>query len=111
MALAPLAAVTPAPAPLTAGALQLTAPAAVAAKAAVLAPGGGFQQLFADAVAKTAQLQQVAEEKQRQLITGEVEDLHEVMIAMEKASLAFSLTQQVRNKVIEAYQEVMRMQV
>ena len=38
-------------------------------------------------------------------------DLHEVMIAVEEANLALNYTMQVRNKVVEAYQEMMRMQV
>ncbi|MGB3261796.1 flagellar hook-basal body complex protein FliE, partial [Paenisporosarcina sp.] len=46
-----------------------------------------------------------------QLVTGEVKDIHEVMIASQKASLSLQLTVQVRNKVVEAYQEVMRMQL
>ena len=45
------------------------------------------------------------------LITGEVEDLHQVMIAAQKASITLDLTIQVRNKVVEAYQEIMRMQM
>jgi flagellar hook-basal body complex protein FliE len=46
-----------------------------------------------------------------QLVTGEVQDVHEVMIAAQKASLSLQMTVQVRNKVVEAYQEVMRMQL
>ncbi|MCG0278391.1 MAG: flagellar hook-basal body complex protein FliE [Thermanaeromonas sp.] len=44
-------------------------------------------------------------------LTGQVEDIHEVMLALEEASLALQLAVQVRNKVIEAYQEISRMQV
>jgi len=42
---------------------------------------------------------------------GKEEDLHRAIIALEKANLALGLTVQVRNKVIEAYQEIMRMQM
>lgn len=98
--------------PTTAGLLQLADPAGMGASALKTSAGSlGFQQMFADAVSKTNGLQQAADLKQRQLVAGEVENIHDVMIAMEKASLAFSLTLQVRNKVIEAYQEVMRMQI
>jgi len=38
-------------------------------------------------------------------------DIHQVMIGMEKANVAFGLTLQVRNKLVEAYQEIMRMQM
>ncbi|WP_339063329.1 flagellar hook-basal body complex protein FliE [Tepidibacillus marianensis] len=43
--------------------------------------------------------------------TGDVQDLHQVTIATEKANLGLQLTVQVRNKIVEAYQEIMRMQV
>lgn len=52
-----------------------------------------------------------AEVLSRQVATGDIQDLHQAMIAMEKANLGLQLTVQVRNKVVEAYQEVMRMQV
>jgi len=45
------------------------------------------------------------------LAAGQVEDISEVVIAGEKASIAVQLTMQVRNKMVEAYQEIMRMQV
>ncbi|WP_420837793.1 flagellar hook-basal body complex protein FliE [Bacillus mesophilus] len=45
------------------------------------------------------------------LANGQKIDLHEVMIASQKASIQFQATMEVRNKVVEAYQEVMRMQV
>ncbi len=70
-----------------------------------------FQQLLGDAIDRTRQLQNNAEAKTTGLLTGEIEDLHEVMISMQKADLAFQLTMQVRNKVVEAYQEIMRMQI
>ena len=45
------------------------------------------------------------------LLTGEIKDVHDVMIAMEKAGTSFELMMEIRNKMIEAYHEVMRMQV
>ena len=45
------------------------------------------------------------------MLTGKPVDLHQVMIAAEQAGLALQLTVQVRNKIIEAYQEISRMQV
>ena len=47
----------------------------------------------------------------QQLALGETSNIHHVMIALEEARLSFELALQVRNKVLEAYQEVMRMQV
>lgn len=42
---------------------------------------------------------------------GDVNDLHNAMIAMRRASMAMELTVQIRNRVLDAYQEIMRMQV
>jgi flagellar hook-basal body complex protein FliE len=62
-------------------------------------------------VKKTNELEGAANEKQRQLLVGETDNIHDVMIAMEKASLSLNLTLAVRNKVLDAYQEVMRMSI
>jgi flagellar hook-basal body complex protein FliE len=51
------------------------------------------------------------DEKVRQLATGETSNLHEVMITLEKSKVSFELLLAVRNKVLEAYQELMRMQI
>lgn len=45
------------------------------------------------------------------LVTGEINNLHDVTIAAQKASIALQLTVQVRDKALEAYQEMMRMQI
>jgi len=47
----------------------------------------------------------------QQLATGQVENLHQVMISLEEARLGLQLVVQVRNRLLEAYQEVLRMQV
>lgn len=56
-------------------------------------------------------LTQVSDAKQRDLAMGKDVELHDVMIAAEKSSVAVNLTMQIRNKLVESYQEVMRMQV
>lgn len=70
-----------------------------------------FAQVLKDAVdsVNTAQLQ--ADEATARLAAGEPVDLHQVTLAVEKASIAFQLALQVRTKLLEAYQDVMRMQV
>jgi flagellar hook-basal body complex protein FliE len=70
-------------------------------------PGNFFKEL----VGKVNDLQSQADNKIRSMVTGESRELHEVMIAVEKASISFQFLTQVRNKAVEAYQEVMRMQV
>ncbi|ANU21003.1 flagellar hook-basal body complex protein FliE [Planococcus plakortidis] len=71
----------------------------------------GFGDVFKNALKEVSEAQNVSDKKTDQLLTGEVKDVHEVMIASQKASLSLQMTMQVRNKVVEAYQEVMRMQV
>jgi flagellar hook-basal body complex protein FliE len=70
-----------------------------------------FGKFFADALAKVELAQQDAATAAQRLATGEIRDVAEVIIASEKATLALQLTVQVRNKVLEAYQEMMRMPV
>jgi len=57
------------------------------------------------------ELQQKAEQAIQQLAGEGKGDLQETMIAIEKADVSFRLMMQIRNKVLEAYQEIMRMQV
>ncbi|HEX4922859.1 MAG TPA: flagellar hook-basal body complex protein FliE [Bdellovibrionales bacterium] len=72
---------------------------------------GSFAQTLKDAVNSVDQLQKESDLKMQQLATGQNNNIHETMIAAEKADIALRLMVQVRNKIIEAYQEVMRMQV
>jgi flagellar hook-basal body complex protein FliE len=96
---------------MTAGLLQLSQGVSGGTSVDSKVPGQSFGNFFVDAVQNTNNLQQIAENKIQGVLTGEVEDLHQVMIAMEKASLSFQMTMQVRNKIIDAYQEIMRMQI
>lgn len=52
-----------------------------------------------------------SDELATRLAAGDTENLHQIMIGMEEAKLAFQLAVQVRNRVIEAYQDVLRMQM
>lgn len=73
------------------------------------------QQSFAnslkEAIAKVNDQQITSDKFTQKLIKGEDVELHEVMIASQKASITLNATIEVRNKVIEAYQEIMRMSV
>jgi len=70
-----------------------------------------FGQFLSDAITEVNQLQHNAAAANVNLATGKIQDISEVVIASEKATIALQLTMQVRNKVVESYQEVMRMQV
>jgi flagellar hook-basal body complex protein FliE len=74
-------------------------------------PINSFDTIFTDALKKVDIAQKESQAMTSKLITGEVQDIHQVMIASQKASLSLQLTVQVRNKMIESYQEIMRMQV
>ncbi len=52
-----------------------------------------------------------AETQVRRLAVGDADNLHQVMMSLEKAKLSFDVVVQVRNKLLDAYQEVMRMQI
>lgn len=70
-----------------------------------------FKDFLTDAVAEVNKLQQEAHKASIDLAAGKINDISEVVIATEKAAIALQLTLQVRNKAVDAYQEVMRMQV
>lgn len=72
---------------------------------------GSFADLLTDASARLEQVQGEADTELRRLLAGEEVDLHRVLLASEKAGLASQLMMSVRNKVVDAYQEIMRMQV
>lgn len=73
------------------------------------------QTQFKDVMSKALRGIEQTEETERamnmDLVTGELENLHSVMISAEKADIVLSLTLQIRNKVIDAYDQVMRMQI
>ncbi len=73
--------------------------------------GADFSQFLAGALQQVNTIQQQGEAASAALTTGQVQDVHTVMLAVEKASLSLGLTVQVRNKVLDAYHEVMRMQI
>lgn len=70
-----------------------------------------FLQPLEQGVDETNRLMGNADKLANEAAVGGDVDLHDVMISAEKASVALQLTLQVRNKLVEAYQEVMRMQV
>jgi flagellar hook-basal body complex protein FliE len=70
-----------------------------------------FGQLLTDALDNVNDLQKKADQASTDLATGRIDDISQVVIAAEKAAIALQLTIQVRNKMLESYQEMMRMQV
>ncbi|MBI3448227.1 MAG: flagellar hook-basal body complex protein FliE [Acidobacteria bacterium] len=83
----------------------------VAGAAAPAAAGRGFGDLLKEAVAEIEKVQSQSDQSVRRFAAGEDVDLHTVMLDVQKAELSFRLMLEVRNKLIEAYHEVTRMQV
>ena len=91
------------------------APALGAAPAASAAPaksrGPSFGDVFRDALAQATSLQRDADRAIGELARGGPTSLHDTMLALAQADRSFDLMMQVRNKIVEAYEEVLRMQV
>lgn len=70
---------------------------------------GGFGQVFEQIVSSVDAKQSEAQSITRDVLLGKNDQVHQSMIAMQEASVAFQLMVEVRNKVVESYQELMRM--
>jgi flagellar hook-basal body complex protein FliE len=72
---------------------------------------GGFGDILKDAISTVNDLQKQSDQEIQKIMTGESQDLSTTVIAMQKADLSFQMMMQVRNKIVQAYQEIMRTQV
>ena len=70
-----------------------------------------FADTLKGALNDVNQAQLASEKKTEMLVNGEIDDLHDVMITAQKASVSLNLAVQVQGKVIDAYNEMMRMQI
>ena len=75
------------------------------------ASGGDFGQVFSSAIRATEGASQDAQASVERFLSGEGEDLHSAVLATTRAELSFDMFLQMRNKVVSAYQEIMRMQL
>lgn len=73
--------------------------------------GDKFGQVLKNSIAEVNQAQVSADRAAEQIAAGETKNLHGAMIKLEEADISLRLMVQVRNKAVEAYQEIMRMQV
>lgn len=81
----------------------------------ITAPGakttsGDFASVFRNAVASVEAQQTAADAVANQFLNGENVEVHQVALAAQKAELSFEMFLQSRNKIVQAYQEIMRMQ-
>ena len=93
------------------GRIQGVGAVAQAGATAAAKPGAGFADLLGKAIGQLQAVSDNADAKVNAMATGQDVELHEVMLAIETESLAMSLATTIRNKAVEAYQEVFRMQV
>lgn len=74
-------------------------------------PAKSFIETLKESIEQVNQLQKSAEEAAQNLALGKEKDVAQTLIAIEKANVSFQLMMQVRNKILDAYQEIMRMSV
>lgn len=72
---------------------------------------GQFSNILKETIADVNESQIISDQKTETMARGEIDDLHDVMISAQKASISLETTVQVQKKVIDAYNEIMRMQV
>jgi flagellar hook-basal body complex protein FliE len=72
--------------------------------------GSSFGKLLSEAVEQVNDVEKTSQGELQKYLSNE-SDLHSVMIALEKADLSFQMMMQVRNKIVQAYQEIMKSQV
>lgn len=70
-----------------------------------------FSKILEDNLDKVNQLQLGSQNLNSQLVTGEIDNVHQVVAASQKAELALQFTIQIRNKILDAYNEIMRMPI
>jgi flagellar hook-basal body complex protein FliE len=92
--------------------LPISAPALVTPLQPVGGAGGGdFGQVLKSAISSVEGAGQEARASVDRFLTGDGEDLHTAALATTRAEIAFDMFLQTRNKVVSAYQEIMRMQL
>ena len=77
----------------------------------IAAPADGFGQMLDGLVGTVEAKSAAAQAATRKVLLGDSDQLHQSVIAMQEASVAFTMMVEVRNKLVESYQELMRMQI
>lgn len=92
---------------------SITPPVVTPAVAPAKAPGaaGEFASMLSDAVGRMDQSNKASQDTVDRFLSGENEEIHDMVLATQRTELQFELFLQVRNKMVQAYQEVMRMQM
>jgi flagellar hook-basal body complex protein FliE len=91
--------------------LAASSPATSLAAASGAEPAGSFSNVLSQMVGEVNDKQNAASSQVQGLLSGQNVSVHQAMISMEEAHLSFQLMVQVRNKLLDSYQELMRMQI
>jgi flagellar hook-basal body complex protein FliE len=75
------------------------------------AESGGFLDSLKSAIGKANDVQLQAGQAVDALMTGQTQDIHRTMVALQQADVSFQLMMQIRNKLVTAYEEIVRMQI
>jgi len=95
----------------TIAAIQPLAPRPAQEAGSLQEGSASFVSIMREQLDQLVEMQNSAEVMQQQLAAGQITDVNQVVLAVQKADLALNFALQLRNKVIEAYQEISRMQV
>ena len=84
---------------------------AVSSEAPAAAPGVEFARSLEHGLAEVDEQAHTAESMPVDLLTGKVDDFHEIAVQLKSAELSFRFAMEIRNKLVDAYREIMRMSV
>lgn len=74
-------------------------------------PSSGFKDTLQHAISKANDIQLEADQATEALMTGQTQNIHQTMVALQEADVSFQLMMQIRNKLLSAYEEIQRMQI
>jgi flagellar hook-basal body complex protein FliE len=75
------------------------------------AASSGFMNSLQQAIGKANDIQLEASQATEALMTGQTQNIHQTMVALQEADVSFQLMMQIRNKLVSAYEEIQRMQI
>ena len=99
------------PIPITPGVGGVATPAALPLADSKATGELPFADLVSNLMQETSDQQSAVGESMRQLVTGESDSIHDVVLTASKADLAFRLVMEVRNRLMQSYEDIMRMQI
>ena len=97
--------------PLSAALAPIAEPASIHPPGSGQQAGAGFQGALKEAIASINDIQQGANQAVDALATGQSQNIHQAMIALQQADISFQLMMQIRTKLVAAYEEIQRMQI